>query len=56
MTGPRTGAQEHVKYCPNCRGDLRPTQSKKQPAETSHSYQCDTCDWVFEINEIERRR
>ncbi len=51
--GPRSGPQERVKYCPNCKGNLR-AGAGKAPPETSHSYRCDVCDWVYEINELRR--
>ena len=54
--GPKSGPQQRVKYCPNCRGDLRPVASNKRAAEESHSYGCQVCDWVFEINELRRDR
>jgi hypothetical protein len=50
--GPRAGSQDYVKYCPNCKGDLRSIASRNRPPEESHSYQCDTCGRVFEINEL----
>lgn len=41
-----------IKYCPNCKGDLTPTESRKQSAETSSKYKCDVCRRVFEIGEL----
>lgn len=54
--GPKAGRQQYVKYCPNCKGDLRAVASNKRTAEESHSYSCQVCDWVFEINELRRDR
>ena len=56
MPGPQTGPQIHVKYCPNCRGDLRPVASANHPPESSHRYVCQVCDRTFEINEMDRQR
>ncbi len=50
--GPKTGPQKYVKYCPNCRGDIRSVKARKHPAEMAHSYQCDVCGREFEINDL----
>lgn len=54
--GPRPGPQLRVKYCPNCKGDIRPVANRKKKESEAHSYQCDVCDWIFEINELRRER
>ncbi len=54
-SSPRPGPQPHVKYCPNCKGDLHPVGNKK-PISESHAYKCDVCDWKFEINQLSRDR
>lgn len=53
-TGPTPGVQPNVKYCPNCRGDIRPVPSRNNPADTSHTYVCQVCDYRFEINVMGR--
>jgi len=52
--GPQAGPQPKVKYCPNCKGDLDPKPTRNQDKDNAHKYQCDVCDRVFEINELER--
>jgi hypothetical protein len=32
---------EFIKYCPNCKGDLRPEASIKRPSESSSRFRCD---------------
>jgi len=48
---PTSGQQLMVKYCPNCKGDLRIIDPEKP-----HCYKCDVCDWRFEINYLDRKR
>jgi transposase-like protein len=50
---PKPGPQDYVKYCPNCKGDLKTTKSIKKSAKESHRYKCDTCNRTFEINELD---
>ncbi len=50
--GPKSGPQPRVKYCPNCKGDIRPVSSHNKKADEAHSYQCDVCNLIFEINEL----
>ena len=52
--GPQSGPQPNVKYCPNCKGDIRPIRSHNKKRDEAHSYQCDVCDKVFEINHLAR--
>ena len=46
--GPRRGPQEYVRYCPNCRGDLRVPEPKEKP----NRYQCCVCEREFEIIDL----
>lgn len=48
----QTGIQVKVKYCPNCKGDIRPIPSKKKKND-SHKYKCDVCKTEYEVNVIE---
>jgi len=52
LSGPQSGPQPQVKYCPCCKGDVHPIASRKQPAATSHTYNCSKCGKTFEINDL----
>lgn len=54
--GPREGPQPLVRHCPTCKGEVFSVDSRNQPAETSHRYQCVVCDRVYEINLMDRVR
>jgi len=43
---------EHIKYCPNCRGDIRRIKSKNKPSGSSSKFRCDTCRREFEIGDL----
>jgi hypothetical protein len=45
---PTQEKQDYVRYCPNCRGDLR----IPSPAEKPHRYQCGVCEREFEVNDL----
>lgn len=49
-TGPQSGPQPVVRYCPVCKGDIYSVASNNQDAENSHKYKCATCDRITEIN------
>jgi transposase-like protein len=48
----KKGKQEYVRYCPNCKGDIRPVPANNQHVETSHRYKCGVCEREFEINDL----
>ena len=54
MTGPKSGQQTEVRYCPTCKTEIISTASNKQPEKTSHRYECvnESCKNVFEINQL----
>ena len=53
--GPRSGPQPDVIYCPRCGAHLRSVPSTREPAATSHNYECEH-GHVWEINEQGRRQ
>lgn len=50
-SSPQSGHQVFIKYCPNCKGDLRAVASQNQSVRDTHRYRCDVCTREFEVND-----
>ena len=42
----------YIKYCPNCKGDLRRVASNQKSEKSSAKFRCDVCGREFEIVDL----